>query len=223
MTLDTSHFLRELSLWALPLLLAITFHEAAHAWAALKLGDKTAYFLGRVSSNPIKHIDPIGTILVPMLLLMINSSFLFGWAKPVPINTRNLKKHSLYLALIAIAGPIANLIMAILWACVIKAMQYGLYASLPQNVGIWLVGNAQRGIVINCLLAIFNMLPIPPLDGSKILSAVLPRSWLWINDSLEDYGFIILLLLLMSGILTPIIQMANMLLIQSISSIVGLV
>ena len=192
--------LREVSFWTLPLLFAITLHEAAHAWTALKLGDKTSYFLGRVSLNPFSHIDPVGTIAVPVTLMVLKIPFIFGWAKPVPINTRHLKNIRRDTALIAIAGPLSNLIMAILWAILFKiSMRFFFF---PQHyIFTWVIGNAQRGLFINCLLCIFNLFPIPPLDGSKILAALLPYNTLWIFDFIEAYGFILLLLLIFSGIL----------------------
>lgn len=199
----------EISMWAIPVLLAITLHEQAHALAAYKCGDHTAAMLGRLSFNPIKHIDPIGTIMVPIaLLVFLPNPILFGWAKPVPVQSRNLKNPRKDMMLIALAGPLANVIMTLLWALLLKliitALQFQLF--LQSTTVAWLVANAYRGIIINIMLTVFNLLPIPPLDGSKIISAVLPYKWLPILYFLEQYGFIILALLLFSGVLLPPLQ-----------------
>lgn len=195
--------LQKLSIWALPVIFAITLHEAAHGWMAEKLGDKTARMLGRVTLNPIKHIDPIGTILVPGLLLFFGG-FLFGWAKAVPVTMQNLRNPRVDMAWVAIAGPTANLIMAVLWALVLKA-GYLLLASSPE-VGQFMIYSGIAGVSINIILLVLNLLPIPPLDGSRILSAFLPRKLAWQYNKLEPYGLFILLGLLFFGVLGPILM-----------------
>lgn len=183
---------------ALPVLFAITVHEVAHGYVAEKLGDKTARMLGRLTLNPLKHIDMVGTVIVPLLLLFLGG-FIFGWAKPVPINPNNLKKPRRDMALVAIAGPIANIIMAFIWAAIMKIgnilMAHGMQFALP----IVLMG--QAGILINLVLMSLNLIPIPPLDGSRVISALLPPKAAYKYDRLAPYGFFILLLLLVTGIL----------------------
>ena len=155
-----------LLIYIIPLLFAITLHEAAHGWAASKLGDHTARMMGRVTLNPVKHIDPVGTILVPLLLVIMSVGFIFGWAKPVPINFRALKSQKSGMILVALAGPGANFLMAIGW--VIIAI---ISINLNQPIFLKMAG---IGIFFNILLAVFNLLPIPPLDGSRVISALLP-------------------------------------------------
>ena len=206
--MDTAEFIHQLSIVFIPGLLAITLHEVAHGWAALYFGDPTAMYLGRLSLNPIKHIDPVGTVAVPLTLLFLNASFLFGWANPVPINSRNLNNPRIQLALIAVAGPLANAVMAMLWAGVIKL------ALLANNAGIipaapglfWLIRTAEFGILINIVLGVFNLLPVPPLDGGKIIMLFIPYKISQILYEYENIGFIILLFLLMSGLLSAIIS-----------------
>jgi Zn-dependent protease len=200
--------IQTLTIIILPLLFAITLHEAAHGYIAYLLGDKTAYMLGRVSLNPIKHIDPVGTIAVPVLMFFL-SGFMFGWAKPVPVTWQNLRRPKLDMALVAIAGPAANLLMVFLWAIIAKIC----YALLGGNIkpGIWstalqffyLAGN--YGMLINLLLMILNLLPIPPLDGSRIIASIIPPKWDYYYSRIEDYGLWILIALLFLGLLHKII------------------
>lgn len=218
MSIDQIAF--QISLWALPLLLAVTVHEAAHAWAALKLGDHSAFLLGRVSLNPLKHIDPMGTVIVPVLLLSMGSPLMFGWAKPVPVNTRRLKNLKRDEALIAVAGPLSNLLMALAWAVVLKITMWGPWP-WPQ-AHMWLLANSQRGLMINCLLCVFNMLPFPPLDGSKVLFAFLPRSLYPVYSAIEPYGLLMLVGLLFTGILTPGIQWMVYTMTSSIVMLLGI-
>ena len=180
-----------LLIYIIPLLFAITLHEAAHGWAASKLGDHTARMMGRVTLNPVKHIDPIGTILVPLLLVIMSVGFIFGWAKPVPINFRALKSQKSGMILVALAGPGANFLMAIGW--VIIAI---ISINLNQPIFLKMAG---IGIFFNILLAVFNLLPIPPLDGSRVISALLPGPLAYKYGQFEQYGFLILLGLMYIG------------------------
>ena len=180
-----------LLIYIIPLLFAITLHEAAHGWAASKLGDHTARMMGRVTLNPVKHIDPVGTILVPLLLVIMSVGFIFGWAKPVPINFRALKSQKSGMILVALAGPGANFLMAIGW--VIVAI---ISINLNQPIFLKMAG---IGIFFNILLAVFNLLPIPPLDGSRVISALLPGPLAYKYGQFEQYGFLILLGLMYVG------------------------
>lgn len=203
MVLDQLDLMQKLAVWALPVLFAITLHEAAHGWMAEKLGDKTARMLGRVSLNPIKHIDPIGTILVPAALLWFGG-FIFGWAKAVPVTMKNLRNPRVDMAWVAIAGPAANLLMALLWGLVLK-IGFMLIANQP-GVGQFMIYSGIAGVSINLILMVLNLLPIPPLDGSRILSAFLPSQWAWQYNRLEPYGLFILLGMLFFGVLGPILM-----------------
>ena len=184
--------LQTLLIYIIPLLFAITLHEAAHGWVASKLGDHTARMMGRVTLNPIKHVDPVGTILVPLaLLLMPGVGFIFGWAKPVPINFRALRSQKSGMIWVALAGPGANFLMAIGWLIVA-------IVSLKLELFI-LYSMARVGIFLNILLAVFNLLPIPPLDGSRVISALLPGPLAYKYGQFEQYGFLILLGLMLIG------------------------
>lgn len=190
--------MQRIAIWALPVLFAITVHEVAHGWAALKLGDPTAKMLGRLTLNPIKHIDPIGTIVVPGLLLMLGG-FIFGWAKPVPVTWENLKQPKRDMALVAIAGPGANLIMAVFWAIIMKL---GIMVSGTSDwYAFPLIAMGQAGIFINIILMVLNLIPLPPLDGGRIATGLLPGPLSWKFSRIEPYGFFILLGLLATGIL----------------------
>jgi len=197
----------------IPVLFAIVLHEVAHGWTAYKLGDRTAMMLGRLSLNPIKHIDPVGTILVPVLLYL-TVGFVFGWAKPVPIDWRNLGNPKRDTAIVAIAGPAANLLMAIFWVIVTLIV-----SKLGDNLGglsAPLLGMAGVGIFINILLMVFNLIPIPPTDGGRIAVSLLPPALGQPLSKLEPFGLIVILLLMLSGILwkfiMPIIMFVNKLL-----------
>lgn len=186
----------------LPVLFAITVHEVAHGWVAKQLGDQTAFQLGRLTLNPIKHIDPVGTLLVPGILLLMGG-FIFGWAKPVPVITRNLRNPKRDMILVAFAGPFSNLIMALMWAAVMK-IGYGLAEDFSW-VGVPLIYMAGMGVFINLLLFVLNLLPIPPLDGGRILAGLLPTKIAVKYESIERYGLFIMIGLLISGILAKII------------------
>jgi len=179
-----------LLIYIIPLLFAITLHEAAHGWVASKLGDHTARMMGRVTLDPTKHIDPIGTIAIPLVLLLSSSGFIFGWAKPVPINFSALRSGKNGMIWVALAGPGANLVMAIGWLCVMVIAK--------NNIPI-LFHMGWFGIQINCILAVFNLLPIPPLDGSRVISALLPNRLAYQYNQLEQYGLYILLGLMFLG------------------------
>ncbi|HDK03059.1 MAG TPA: site-2 protease family protein [Gammaproteobacteria bacterium] len=182
---------------ALPLLFAVTVHEVAHGWVARRLGDPTAMMLGRLTLNPIKHIDPLGTLLIPALLLIMHAPFLFGWAKPVPVTWQNLRNPKRDMALVAVAGPGANLAMALLWALVAKL---GLVlAPTIGGLALPMVLMGKVGITFNLVLMVLNLLPLPPLDGGRILVGLLPGPLAWKVSRIEPYGFPILLVLLVTG------------------------
>jgi Zn-dependent protease len=179
----------EFSVWVLPVLLAVTIHEAAHGWVAWKLGDDTAYSLGRVTFNPVRHIDPFGTVLMPALLLFLSGGkFMFGFAKPVPVNFMRLRKPRRDMIWVAAAGPGVNLMMAL--AC---AVLLHVTPALPESFGQWLALNLNNAIWINVLLAVFNMLPLPPLDGGRVAVGLLPVSLARPLARLERYGLFIII------------------------------
>ncbi|CDZ78633.1 Zn-dependent proteases [Legionella massiliensis] len=196
---------QKIVIWILPVLFAITIHEAAHAWVASRLGDTTAKMMGRLSFNPIKHIDLVGTIIMPIVVLILSHfSFVFGWAKPVPINSSMFAKPRRDLALATAAGPISNLIMAFLWAICLKIG--ALMNPSASNTALFMVLTGQAGVVINLLLAYLNLVPIPPLDGSRILASMLPVRQAIQYQRIEPYGFFILLILIFTGVLGWIIR-----------------
>jgi len=177
-----------ISVWVLPILIAITFHEAAHAFVAYKLGDDTAWQLGRVSFNPIKHIDPFGTVILPGILLLSHSPFLFGYAKPVPVNFRNLNHPRLDMVWVALAGPATNILLALAAAAAFHALPWVL-----ADYAKWVADNLKNSLVINAVLAVFNMMPIPPLDGGRVAVGLLPRPLGYALSRLEPYGMLILI------------------------------
>ncbi|MDH3647964.1 MAG: site-2 protease family protein [Gammaproteobacteria bacterium] len=196
--------IQKIILFAPPALLAITLHEVAHGAMARHFGDRTAEMLGRLTINPLKHIDPIGTVVVPIALLVLGSSFLFGWAKPVPVATRNLRNPKRDMVYVAAAGPAANLLMALGWAILIKIVSELGLVSQPAFQAV--VVMASFGITINVFLAVLNMLPIPPLDGGKVASGLLPLRMSSTLDRIEPYGFFVLLGLMYAGVLWPIMM-----------------
>jgi Zn-dependent protease len=176
------------SVWVLPLLFAITFHEAAHGFVAHRLGDDTAYQLGRVSFNPLRHIDPFGTIILPAMLLLSHSPFLFGYAKPVPVNFKNLHNPRLDMVWVALAGPATNIILALMAALAFHALPLA-----PADTAQWIADNLKNTLVINVVLAVFNMLPIPPLDGGRVAVGLLPNVLAYPLSRLEPFGMLILI------------------------------
>lgn len=196
--------IQKIIIWAPPVILAITVHEAAHGYMANRLGDSTARMLGRLTLNPIRHVDPVGTVLVPALLVFTGSSFLFGWAKPVPVNTRNLSNPRRDMGLVAVAGPASNLIMAIGWAIVLRLV-IGPLAGLPW-VAVPLAYMAQAGVLINLVLMTLNLIPVPPLDGGRVAVAVLPANAARILAALEPFGLFIVLGLLVTGLLGAVMS-----------------
>jgi Zn-dependent protease len=189
--------LYDVSVWVLPVLIAITFHEAAHGFVAHRLGDDTAWQLGRVSFNPLKHIDPFGTLILPAMLLFAHSPFLFGYAKPVPVNFRKLNHPKLDMVWVALAGPVTNIILATAAALAFHALPL-----VPADAAKWTADNLKNAFLINIVLAIFNMMPIPPLDGGRVAVGLLPRPLAIPLSRLEPYGMLILIGLL---ILLPVV------------------
>ena len=192
----------QILIWSVPVLFAVTLHEVGHGYAAMLLGDSTAKDMGRLSVNPLKHIDPVGTIVVPLLTFFL-SGFIFGWAKPVPVNWSQLRNTKRDIALVALAGPAANLLMIMFWLLIAKLFvasgdQGNMLAGLVTMM-------AWAGIVINSLLMILNLFPLPPLDGSRVVYSLLPEPIATRYAKIEPYGMIILVLLLVSGVLFKII------------------
>lgn len=211
--MDISQLVQTVAIYALPVLLAITLHEAAHGYVARHFGDMTAYAQGRISLNPARHIDLVGTIIVPVAILVLTklaggAGMLFGWAKPVPVNYSALRRPRQHMLWVAAAGPGANLAMALAWAAVFKAADV-----LPANYFTQpMLMMAKAGIEVNVVLMLLNLLPILPLDGGRIVASLLPSRLAWRYSKLEPWGFPILLLLLFTSalgvILSPMISLS---------------
>ncbi len=201
--MNMNSIIHGISIWALPVIFAVVLHEVAHGWVADKLGDNTARWMGRLTLNPIKHIDPVGTILVPILLLIVHSPFLFGYAKPVPIDFRKLNRPKQDMVWVALAGPATNLLLALASTILLYGM-----ARLPMTM-IWLAGPVgamcQASIIFNLVLCIFNLIPLPPLDGGRMAVGLLPGPAAYRLSRLEPYGFIIIVVLLLSGVWQKVI------------------
>lgn len=198
--MNAGNFIQMAAIYALPIIFAITFHEAAHGYVAKHFGDMTAYMQGRVSLNPLHHIDPIGTIIIPLVSMALGG-FLFGWAKPVPVNFGALRHPKQDMLWVAIAGPASNLVMALCWALMLKiaTLMPGNYFASPLAI------MANMGIKINLVLMLLNLLPVPPLDGGRVMVSLLPARQAYMLSKIEPYGIIILVVLLFSGILGAVI------------------
>lgn len=195
--------IQKIAVGIIPVLFAITVHEVAHGWVAYRLGDPTAKMLGRLTLNPIKHIDLVGTIIVPLILLSMGG-FIFGWAKPVPINWRNLRNKRRDIMLVSIAGPFTNGLMALFWAAIYQLIARSHQAPTDEIMALFLM--SQIGVLVNIVLMVLNLIPIPPLDGSRVLSSLLPGRWAYHFDRIEPYGFFILIILFYLGILGAIMD-----------------
>jgi Zn-dependent protease len=215
--LDLTAFLSKISIWAIPILFAITLHEVAHGWTARYFGDRTAELLGRLSLNPLRHIDPFGTIVVPGLLLAIGGP-LFGWAKPVPVAFQGMRHPRRSMVLVALAGPAANLVMAAIWCLALTAV-----ARINGNQTLlnWIALMSQAGIMINILLALFNLLPIPPLDGGRVLAGLLPQRWSAALVRMEPLGFVIVVGLAAFGLFGWLFDPAYRMIGRLIGALVG--
>ena len=217
--LDINALIQTIAIAALPVVFAITLHEAAHGYAARHFGDPTAWQAGRISLNPLRHIDPVGTVLIPLLILLFSAgSFLFGYAKPVPVNFSRLRNPKQDMFWVALAGPAANLFMALVWAALLK-----LAWEMPVNdFTVPLSEMSKLGVIINCVLMVLNLLPLPPLDGGRIAVSLLPYPLASKFAQLERWGFPILLLLLFTGILGEIMNPLVIFVARAIETIFGL-
>ncbi len=191
----TLSLVQKISVWIVPVVLAITVHEVMHGYVALRFGDRTAQMLGRLTLNPLKHVDPVGTILIPGLLLLLKAGFIFGYARPVPVDWRNLRHPKRDMAIVAAAGPLSNLCMGFCWALLIR------FAAQLGEAGAALFYMGVAGIFINAILMALNLLPLPPLDGGRVLTGLLPGPLAYRFSRIEPYGFFILIALLVTGIL----------------------
>ena len=208
--MDVNHALQTFAIYALPVLFAITLHEAAHGYVARHFGDMTAHAQGRISLSPMRHIDLIGTLLVPIAILFVSGGkFLFGWAKPVPVNYSALKKPRQHMAWVAAAGPGANLVMALVWAVLLKVAVLLPASQLAEFLQLM----SQAGILVNLIFMFLNLLPIPPLDGGRILTSLLPSRAAWRFAKIEPWGLPILLVLLLTnvlnGVLGPLVDVSG--------------
>jgi len=211
-----TEFIRQLSIYAIPLLIAVIAHEVAHGWVAEKLGDPTARMLGRISFNPLVHIDLIGTVLLPLFLVLVHSPFLFGWAKPVPVQFQNLRGGRRAGAWVALAGPLTNLMLAsvsaLLYHLIVFGYQHGwLNAGIAARIAEPAFLMVRFSVVFNLVLLVINLFPLPPLDGGRILTGILPRNLAHGLARLERYGMMVVILLLATGlwekILDPVLNL----------------
>lgn len=216
--MDFQNIVQKLAVWALPVIFAITLHEVAHGWVARYLGDPTAARLGRLTLNPLKHVDPIGTVVLPGVLLAIGG-FIMGWAKPVPVDYRNLRNPRRDMAIVAVAGPLSNLAMAIAWGLV-----YKFAAETGAQEGTWygVMQMGRAGIIINISLMVLNLLPLPPLDGGRVLTGLLPARAAYQFAQIEPYGFIILILLIVTKVLGTILYWPLVLSYLGVGAVLGL-
>lgn len=211
--------IQKITIWVLPVLFAVALHEAAHAWMADKKGDSTARMSGRLTFNPIKHIDPVGTILVPVLMIVL-TGFAFGWAKPVPVDARNLKNPKKDMMWVAAAGPVSNFLMAVFWAVFLNISL--MFFDGRSSISMFFLLMPIAGITINVILGVLNLLPIPPLDGGRIMAGLLsPRASMQYSK-IEPYGFFIIIALMLTGLLSYIIFPVISLFLVVLSSISGL-
>ncbi|MBC7360293.1 MAG: site-2 protease family protein [Desulfacinum sp.] len=207
--------LRDVSIYAVPLLLAVISHEVAHGWVAEKLGDPTARMLGRISLNPLVHIDPVGTVIIPLLLLVTNAPFLFGWAKPVPVQFHRLRGGRRGMAWVAVAGPLTNLMLAAASALVYRFILFLFASGFAVGAAAMILRPlflmAQFSVMFNLVLMVINLFPVPPLDGGRVLAGLLPRRMAWQVARLERYGMLIVVILLATGwwghLLNPVVSL----------------
>jgi Zn-dependent protease len=213
--------IQTIAVWIIPVLFAVTLHEVAHGWVASLFGDQTARLMGRLTINPVRHIDPVGTILVPLtLMILTHFQFIFGWAKPVPVDQRNMARPRTDMAIVALAGPLANIAMAFFWGMIAKM---GVMIDAGDHRWVALIYMGAAGIQINVILAVLNLIPLPPLDGSNILSGILPRRAAYQFSRIAPYGFFILLVLMFTGVLSKIMMPVVFMLINLIGLVFGLV
>ena len=204
--MDVNSLVQTVAIYALPVLFAITLHEAAHGYVARHFGDMTAHAQGRISLNPMRHIDPIGTIIVPILILLLTRNLvagglLFGWAKPVPVNYSALRKPRQHMAIVAAAGPVANLTMALIWALILKFSLLSSAGRFSEPLELM----SQAGIMVNLIFMFLNLLPILPLDGGRIVASLLPTRAAWRYSKLEPFGLPLLVLLLVTNVLSVVL------------------
>lgn len=209
-----------IAIYALPVVFAITLHEAAHGYVAKYFGDLTAYSQGRVSLNPIRHIDPFGTVILPLMLAaiakFIGGGFIFGWAKPVPVNFGNLRHPKRDMLWVAAAGPAANLVMAIFWVLMVKLS----YTDIAGELSLPLALMGAAGVMVNAIFMVLNLLPIPPLDGGRIMVSLLPHRLAYPFSRIEPYGFIIILVLLFTKVLDYVMWPFIAITIQMLAAVV---